>query len=200
MPAIKNLGSDEQVKKWMPDILAYWLHGSYAQTELGHGSNVQGIETTAVFDKATDSFIINTPSIKAYKFWPGDLGIYCTHTCLFARLIVDGNDYGPHAFFARLWDSNHKPLKGIEIGDIGHKFAWNFKDNGYLAFKDFKIPWESLLMRHSKLDKDGKFSLAGDPAMLYIVLLDNWIGFLKSAPWTLSKALTIAIWYAIVRT
>ena len=84
-------------------------------------------------------------------------------------------------------------MKGIEIGDIGHKFAWNFKDNGYLAFKDFKIPRESLLMRYSKLDKDGKFSLEGDPVMLYIVLLDNRIGFLKSAPWTLSKALTIAI-------
>ena len=30
-----------------------------------------------------------------------------------------------------------------------------------------------MLMRYSKLDKDGKYSLAGDPAMLYIVLLDN---------------------------
>ena len=30
MPAIKNLGSDEQRKKWLPDIMAYKLHGSYA--------------------------------------------------------------------------------------------------------------------------------------------------------------------------
>ena len=57
-----------------------------------------------------------------------------------------------------------------------------------------------MLMRYSKLDKDGKFSLEGDPSMLYTVLLENRIGFLKSAPWTLSKALTITIRYAVVRT
>jgi len=55
-------------------------------------------------------------------------------------------------------------------------------------------------MRYSKLDKEGKFTLEGDPSMLYTVLLENRIGFLKSAPWTLSKALTIAVRYAIVRT
>ena len=32
-------------------------------TELAHGSNVQGIETTATFDKETDEFVINTPHI-----------------------------------------------------------------------------------------------------------------------------------------
>ena len=28
--------------------------GCYAQTELGHGSDVQSLETTATLDKATD--------------------------------------------------------------------------------------------------------------------------------------------------
>ncbi|KAF1791227.1 Acyl-coenzyme A oxidase, N-terminal [Phytophthora cactorum] len=35
--------------------------GAYAQTELGHGSNVQGLETTAVFDKETQTFVIDSP-------------------------------------------------------------------------------------------------------------------------------------------
>lgn len=30
--------------------------------------------TTATFDKATDEFIIHTPTIKAAKYWPGELG------------------------------------------------------------------------------------------------------------------------------
>lgn len=47
--------------------------GSYAQTELGHGSNVAGLETTATYDKDTDEFIIHTPTFKAAKFWPGNL-------------------------------------------------------------------------------------------------------------------------------
>jgi len=57
-----------------------------------------------------------------------------------------------------------------------------------------------MLMRYSALTKEGDFKLSGDPTMLYTVLLENRIAFLKSAPWTLSKALTIAIRYGIVRT
>ena len=34
----------------MPDINDMKVHGAYAQTELGHGTNIQGIETTATLD------------------------------------------------------------------------------------------------------------------------------------------------------
>ena len=51
------------------------IMGCYAQTELGHGSNVQGIETTATLDKSTDEFVIHSPTIRATKFWPGGLGL-----------------------------------------------------------------------------------------------------------------------------
>jgi acyl-CoA oxidase len=38
--AIQNLGSEEQVKKYLPLINQLKMIGCYAQTELGHGSNV----------------------------------------------------------------------------------------------------------------------------------------------------------------
>jgi alkylation response protein AidB-like acyl-CoA dehydrogenase len=39
--------------------------------ELGHGSNVRGLETTATFNQATDEFIIHTPTETAQKYWIG---------------------------------------------------------------------------------------------------------------------------------
>lgn len=53
-----------------------------------------GIETTATFDKATDEFVIHTPTIRATKFWPGSLGRVATHAVVMAMMIIDGNKYG----------------------------------------------------------------------------------------------------------
>lgn len=91
---IKNFATDEQIKKWISDATHLWLHGCYAQTELGHGSNVGGLETTATFNEETDEIILNSPNIASYKFWPGELGIQATHAVIFAWLISKGKDHG----------------------------------------------------------------------------------------------------------
>lgn len=70
------------------------MMGCYAQTEMGHGSDVAGLETTAILDKSTDEWVINTPHIRATKFWPGSLGNHANHAITYARCQVDGNDYG----------------------------------------------------------------------------------------------------------
>ena len=46
-------GTGEQISWWLPRALNFKMVGSYAQTELGHGSNVRGLQTTAEYDKAT---------------------------------------------------------------------------------------------------------------------------------------------------
>lgn len=56
------------------------------------------LETTATLDKTTDEFIIHSPTLTSTKFWPGDLGRYTTHACVFARLKIDKKDYGVHSF------------------------------------------------------------------------------------------------------
>jgi acyl-CoA oxidase len=55
---------------------------------------VAGLETTATFDINTDEFVINTPTNTATKWWPGDMGRFANFALVFARLIIDGNDYG----------------------------------------------------------------------------------------------------------
>jgi acyl-CoA oxidase len=82
----------------LPLISKHKILGCYAQTELGHGSDVSRLETTATLDKVTDEFIINSPTITSTKFWPGDLGKFSSHAVVFARLIIDENDYGVQAF------------------------------------------------------------------------------------------------------
>ena len=96
--SVENLANEEQKARWVPMIKNADLFGCYAQTELGHGSNVAALETTATLDKTTDEFVINTPTITATKYWPGDLGRFSSHAVVFARLRIGENDYGIHPF------------------------------------------------------------------------------------------------------
>lgn len=51
---IDFLGSEEQREEWYEPAKRMNMIGCYAQTELGHGSFIQGLETTATLDMETD--------------------------------------------------------------------------------------------------------------------------------------------------
>ena len=102
--SILTLGSEEQVRYYEPLVNNWQIIGCYAQTELGHGSNVAGLETTAELDMETDEFVIHTPSIKTSKFWPGNLGIQATHAIVFARCIADETDFGVQPYIVQIRD------------------------------------------------------------------------------------------------
>jgi hypothetical protein len=40
---------------------------------------------------------------------------------VYARLIIDGKDLGVHEFMVQLRDETHKPMPGVDVGDIGPK-------------------------------------------------------------------------------
>lgn len=67
VPTILTRGTARQIKEFLFRALKMQIIGVYAQTELGHGSNVRGLETTAHFDKVTQEFIINTPTLSSIK-------------------------------------------------------------------------------------------------------------------------------------
>lgn len=86
----------------MPLARDFRILGTYAQTELSHGSNVSRLETEAVFDEETDEFVLNTPSLTARKWWVGGLAKSCTHCILMARLKIKGKDWGVHPFILQV--------------------------------------------------------------------------------------------------
>lgn len=53
IPALEYQTSPEQRRKWLPLAKSFEIICAYVQTELGHGSNVRALETTATFDKAS---------------------------------------------------------------------------------------------------------------------------------------------------
>ena len=86
------------------------------------------------------------------------------------------------------------------MGDIGPKFGFSAKDNGYCIFKGVRIPRRNMLMRYVNIDKDGKINLQGNPKVLYSVMMFTRLQLLTSSIRYLAKSLTIGIRYAIVRT
>ena len=121
----ENLASEEQKAHWLPKINNLEMFGAYAQTELGHGSNIRGIETTATLDMTTDEIVINTPTITATKYWPGDIGTFTSHAAVFANLIVGKNNYGFQAFLVPLRDiETWKHLPGVKTGQLGPKIGY----------------------------------------------------------------------------
>jgi|TARA_R110002003_G_scaffold52_11_gene4424 acyl-CoA oxidase len=76
---VREQASKEQQAYWMPQILNYDIIGCYAQTELGHGSNVRGLETTATWDPTKKEFEIHSPHLTASKWWNGSMGRTATH-------------------------------------------------------------------------------------------------------------------------
>lgn len=94
------------------------------QTELQHGSNVAGLETTATFDEKSDEFIIHTPSVSATKWWIGGAAHSATHGAVFAQLWVKGKNHGVKTFIVPLRDpKTYHTLSGITIGDLGSKMG-----------------------------------------------------------------------------
>ena len=69
--------------EWLPKALGLKLIGTYAQTELGHGTFVRGLQTTATYDPDSQQFILHTPTLTATKWWPGGLGKTSTHVVSF---------------------------------------------------------------------------------------------------------------------
>lgn len=152
--------SDEQKAEWIPRAERFEIFGSYPQTELGHGSNVRELETTATFDEATDEFVIHSPTISSTKCWIGGSGVWATHGLVVARLIIRGHNHGNHIFLTQLRNLDTQELMpGVSIYELGPKVFQGMlgADTGALRFNHVRVPRKQMLARNAQVTRDGQY-------------------------------------------
>ncbi|TID30249.1 hypothetical protein CANINC_001129 [Pichia inconspicua] len=202
LSAIRGNGTEEQFNYWAYERGAIYIkdiYGCFSMTEIAHGSNVAALQTTATFNKINQSFIINTPHIGATKWWIGGAAHSATHTVVFARLLVDGKDYGVKTFVVPLRDSNHKIYPGITIGDIGAKMGRDGIDNGWIQFSNVEIPKEFMLNKFTKVDNNGDVEEPPLEQLAYGALLGGRVTMVTDSWRTGERFITIALRYAVGR-
>lgn len=156
---IAKLGTSTQHDKYFSKLDSLELPGCFGMTELGHGSNVMGIETQARYDPSSQEFVINTPQHEASKFWIGGAGQHGKICTVFAQFTDDtGKKQGPHVFVVRLRDDAGRIMRGIRIKDNGPKAGLNGVDNGQIWFNDVRVPREDMLDAFASVAPDGTYS------------------------------------------
>jgi len=148
--------------------------------------------------------VLNTPTLKAMKWWPGGLGKQSTHTLVYANLILDGKEHGFHCFMMQLRDENHRPLPGIEVGEVGPKIGDNGTETGFLRLTNVRIPRKWLLMKNQEVTEDGVYKKrvkkgGGSDKSQYLTMLRIRAGLVISAGFRLAQGVTIATRYSCVR-
>ncbi|KAG6547563.1 hypothetical protein Mapa_011012 [Marchantia paleacea] len=207
--SVVNLGTKKHKEKYFDGIDNVDYPGCFAMTELHHGSNVQGIQTTATFDKESDEFVVLTPNEGATKWWIGNAAAHGKFATVFAKLILPSpsgdSDLGVHAFIVPIRSMvDHSVLPGVELRDCGYKVGLNGVDNGALRFHSVRIPRENLLNRFGDLSRDGKYTSTLPTinkrfAATLGELVGGRVGLAYGSVGILKASVTIATRYSLLR-
>ncbi|MBN8205056.1 acyl-CoA dehydrogenase family protein [Microbacterium esteraromaticum] len=202
--AVLQLGTAEHHEKWLPGIMNLDIPGAFAMTEIGHGSDVASLGTTATYDPETDEFVIHTPFRGATKEYLGNAALHGIAATVFAQLITNGVSHGVHCFYVPLRDENGVDLPGINREDDGHKGGLNGIDNGRLSFDQVRVPRTNLLNKYGDVDASGTYSSPIDsPGRRFFTMLGTLVQGRVSldgaASWASALGLKIAITYATQR-
>ena len=202
--SIQRLGVEYHHRKYLPDAAAGRLLGGFAMTEIGHGSNVQRLETTAFYDRETDAFVIDSPTYSAGKTFIGNAGEHGQFMTVFAQLKVDGEHHGVHAFLVPIRDDQGAPMPGVTIEDNGLKMGLNGVDNAKIWFKKVRVPRTEMLTRFAEVTPEGRYrSDILNPGARFFMMIGTLVGGRISMALggnsAAKSALTIAVRYAARR-
>jgi acyl-CoA oxidase len=202
--SIQRLGTEYHHRKYLADAAAARVMGCFAMTEIGHGSNVQALETTAIYEAETDSFVINSPTFSSSKTFIGNAGADGRLAIVFAQLEIDDVRYGVHAFVVPIRNEKGEPLPGVILEDNGLKMGLNGVDNGRIGFDHVRVPREEMLNRFAEVTPGGGYrSEIQNPSARFFTmigtLVSGRISIAASGNGVAKSALAIAIRYAARR-
>ena len=202
--AIQQLGTKVHHDRYLKDTASFALPGCFAMTESGHGSNVQALLTTAIYDPATDEFVVNTPVDDARKEYIGNAACHGRVAAVFAQLVVGGESHGVHALVVPLRDEHGQVCEGVRIEDCGEKMGLNGVDNGRIWFADVRVPRDALLNRYGDVSADGEYTSPIENAnkrffTMLGALIQGRVCISAASVTTAKTALTIAVRHGLRR-
>lgn len=156
--AILHLGSAHHHQRYLREAGTLDLPGCFAMTETGHGSNVAELRTVARYDAARREFVISTPAERDAKDYIGNAARHGRLAVVFARLELDDESHGVHAWLVPIRDARGRVQPGVRIEDCGDKEGLNGVDNGRIWFDEVRVSRESLLDRFAKVSPEGRYT------------------------------------------
>lgn len=154
---IRNCGTDKH-QVYLKRCLSGEDIGSFSLTEFDHGSDTRNIQTRAEYNHLTRKFVLTTPKKEDAKWWIAGLAQQANMTVVFARLIVQGEDYGINPFVVKIRDTiNGKALTKVNLGDCGQKIGNNGVDNGFMTLDGLEIDYDQMLDRFCKINNKGSY-------------------------------------------
>lgn len=151
---VVGLGGPEQLAE-LDEIQSKGLLGCFGLTERFAGVNSGMIaQTTAVWDAATEEFVLQSPQDGATKNWISQ-GCVADKCVAVADLLVNGKSHGPHAFLMD-FRRDGQLLPGITIGDMGRKTVGNDLDNAWIRFEGVRLSKGRLLNKYADII-DGQY-------------------------------------------
>ncbi|WP_256098288.1 acyl-CoA dehydrogenase [Streptomyces sp. MnatMP-M17] len=151
-------GRDPEPVRDLADFLALRRVGTFLCTELAHGNDAAALETTAVYDRARDGFVLHTPHAGAQKFMPNTSPVGGPKSgVVAARLLVDGADHGVFLFLAPLTDGE-RALPGVRVRGLPALLG-SPVDHSLTSFDQVFVARDALLGgAQGRLGADGVFT------------------------------------------
>ena len=134
-PIYEN-GTEEQKKKYLPDLLAGKKFGAFGLTEPGAGTDASGQRTTAVLDG--DEYVLNGSKIFITNAGFADV---------FIVIAMTDRSKGNHGISAFIVE---RGTPGFTVGEPEDKMGIRGSSTCELIFEDCRIPRENLLGREGK--------------------------------------------------